>query len=30
MPNVFDATDPPFDRLTPQEVATLRAALDIA
>jgi CBS domain-containing protein len=30
MPNVFDATDPPFDRLTSQEVETLRAALDIA
>jgi CBS domain-containing protein len=30
MPNVFDATDPPFDRLTSQEVETLRAALDVA
>ena len=30
MPNVFDATNPPFDRLTSQEVETLRAALDIA
>jgi CBS domain-containing protein len=30
MPNVFDAGNAPFDRLTPQEVETLRAALDIA
>jgi CBS domain-containing protein len=30
MPNVFDATNPPFDRLTSQEVETLRTALDIA
>jgi CBS domain-containing protein len=30
MPNAFDATNPPFDRLTSQEVETLRAALDIA
>jgi CBS domain-containing protein len=30
MPNVFDATDPPFDRLTMPEVERLRAALDIA
>jgi CBS domain-containing protein len=30
MPNVFDATNPPFDRLTSQEVETLRGALDIA
>ena len=30
MPNAFDATDPPFDRLTSQEVETLRASLDIA
>jgi len=27
---LFDATNPPFDRLTSQEVETLRAALDIA
>jgi CBS domain-containing protein len=30
MPNAFDASNPPFDRLTSQEVETLRAALDIA
>ena len=30
MPKAFDAGNPPFDRLTPQEVETLRAALDIA
>jgi CBS domain-containing protein len=30
MPSVFDATNPPFDRLTSPEVETLRAALDIA
>src|SRR6266404_164174 len=30
MPNSFDATNPPFDRLTSQEVETLRGALDIA
>src|SRR6266545_4954374 len=30
MPNTFDASNPPFDRLTSQEVETLRAALDIA
>lgn len=30
MPKTFDAANPPFDRLTPQEVETLRAALDIA
>jgi CBS domain-containing protein len=30
MPNTFDATNPPFDRLASQEVDTLRAALDIA
>jgi CBS domain-containing protein len=30
MPNAFDATNPPFDRLTSQQVETLRAALDIA
>ncbi|WP_409188739.1 putative nucleotidyltransferase substrate binding domain-containing protein [Bradyrhizobium sp. RDM4] len=30
MPNVFDATNPPFDRLTSQEVETLRGVLDIA
>ena len=29
MPNAFDATNPPFDRLTSQELSTLRAALDI-
>jgi len=29
MPKAFDETNPPFDRLTPQEVETLRAALDI-
>jgi len=27
MPKAFDETNPPFDRLTPQEVETLRAAL---
>ena len=30
MPNVFDATNPPFDRLTSQEGPDPRAALDIA
>ena len=30
MPKAFDAANPPFDRLTPTEVETLRAALDIA
>jgi CBS domain-containing protein len=30
MPNVFDAANAPFDRLTLQEVETLRAVLDIA
>src|SRR6478672_196459 len=30
MPNAFDATNPPFDRLTSQELSSLRAALDIA
>ena len=30
MPKAFDAANPPFDRLTPGEVETLRAALDIA
>lgn len=30
MPNVFDATNPPFDRLTAAEVERLRAALDVA
>ena len=30
MPNAFDAANAPFDRLTSQEVETLRAALDIA
>ena len=29
MPKAFDATNPPFDRLTSSEVETLRAALDI-
>ena len=29
MPNVFDIANPPFDRLTPQEAESLRAALDI-
>ena len=29
MPNAFDANNPPFDRLTPQEIETLRRALDI-
>jgi CBS domain-containing protein len=29
MPNAFDASNPPFDRLTPAEVAALRAAVDI-
>jgi CBS domain-containing protein len=29
MPKAFDAGNPPFDRLTPHEVETLRAALDI-
>jgi signal-transduction protein with cAMP-binding, CBS, and nucleotidyltransferase domain len=30
MPKAFDAENPPFDRLTPHEIETLRAALDIA
>ncbi|ACK51545.1 putative CBS domain and cyclic nucleotide-regulated nucleotidyltransferase [Methylocella silvestris BL2] len=30
MPNAFDNTNPPFDRLSPQELETLRRALDIA
>ncbi|WMT73350.1 putative nucleotidyltransferase substrate binding domain-containing protein [Bradyrhizobium sp. Ash2021] len=30
MPKAFDAANPPFDRLTPQQIETLRAALDIA
>jgi len=30
MPKAFDAGNPPFDRLTPHEVETLRAALDIS
>jgi CBS domain-containing protein len=30
MPNAFDAANAPFDRLTSQEIETLRAALDIA
>ncbi len=30
MPNAFDATNPPFDRLTAQQLETLRKALDIA
>src|SRR4051812_23057371 len=29
MPNAFDANNPPFDRLTAQELETLRRALDI-
>ncbi|VIO72933.1 hypothetical protein CI1B_45820 [Bradyrhizobium ivorense] len=29
MPKAFDAANPPFDRLTPHEAETLRAALDI-
>ncbi|MEA2777705.1 MAG: hypothetical protein QOF90_3111 [Acetobacteraceae bacterium] len=29
MPNAFDRQNPPFDRLTPQELETLRRALDI-
>jgi CBS domain-containing protein len=29
MPNAFDASNAPFDRLTSQEVETLRSALDI-
>jgi CBS domain-containing protein len=29
MPNAFDPHNPPFDRLTPQEMETLRRALDI-
>lgn len=29
MPNSFDTTNPPFDRLTPQECDQLRAAIDI-
>jgi CBS domain-containing protein len=29
MPNAFDPHDPPFDRLTPQELEALRRALDI-
>jgi hypothetical protein len=28
MPNAFDENDPPFDRLNPQEIETLRGALD--
>lgn len=30
MPKAFDASNPPFDRLTPGEAETLRASLDIA
>ncbi|MBR1128957.1 putative nucleotidyltransferase substrate binding domain-containing protein [Bradyrhizobium iriomotense] len=30
MPKAFDISNPPFDRLTPNEAETLRAALDIA
>jgi CBS domain-containing protein len=30
MPNAFDFSNPPFDRLAPQERETLRKALDIA
>ncbi|PNG25038.1 putative nucleotidyltransferase substrate binding domain-containing protein [Methylocella silvestris] len=29
MPNAFDSANPPFDRLNPQELETLRRALDI-
>ena len=29
MPKAFDADNPPFDRLTPQQVERLRAAIDI-
>ena len=29
MPNAFDPNNPPFDRLSPQELETLRRALDI-
>jgi CBS domain-containing protein len=29
MPNAFDPHNPPFDRLTPQQLETLRRALDI-
>ena len=29
MPKVFDADNPPFDRLTPQQIERLRAAIDI-
>ena len=29
MPKAFDASNPPFDRLTPAEIETLRAELDI-
>jgi CBS domain-containing protein len=30
MPKAFDISNPPFDRLTPDEAETLRASLDIA
>jgi signal-transduction protein with cAMP-binding, CBS, and nucleotidyltransferase domain len=30
MPKAFDAENPPFDRPTPHEIETLRAAFDIA
>ena len=30
MPRAFDASNPPFDRLTQEEIGELRAALDIA
>lgn len=30
MPKAFDVSNPPFDRLTPNEVETLRSSLDIA
>src|SRR3954469_18621151 len=30
MPNAFDFANPPFDRLAPQELETLRKVLDIA
>ena len=29
MPKSFDASNPPFDRLDPKEIETLRAAMDI-
>ena len=29
MPNAFDPNNPPFDRLTPQELESLRRSVDI-